>query len=66
MILGLVIFGGVALSAVITLVVVPCFYALMCRHTGSPDQRAHTLEALQDPARAAAADAPSAAATVKT
>lgn len=66
MILGLVIFGGVALSAVITLVVVPCFYALMCRHTGSPDQRAHTLEALQDPARAAAADAPSAPATVKT
>jgi len=38
----------------------------MCRQTGSPDQRAHTLEALQDPARAAAADAPSAAATVKT
>jgi multidrug efflux pump len=65
-ILGLVIFGGVALSAVITLVVVPCFYALMCRHTGSPDQRVHTLEALQDPARAAAADAPSAPATVKT
>jgi len=46
MILGLVIFGGVALSAVITLVVVPCFYALMCRKTGSPNQREHALDAL--------------------
>ncbi|WP_052378706.1 efflux RND transporter permease subunit [Polycyclovorans algicola] len=48
MILGLVVFGGVALSAVITLVVVPCFYALLCRKTGSPNQREHALDALYD------------------
>jgi multidrug efflux pump len=48
MILGIVIFGGVALSALITLVVVPCFYALMCRQTGSPEERAHALDVMTD------------------
>ncbi len=47
MILGIVIFGGVALSALITLIVVPCFYAMMCRKTGSPMAREHALEDLQ-------------------
>jgi multidrug efflux pump len=39
-ILGVVIFGGVAFATLLTLLVVPCSYALICRRTGSPGARA--------------------------
>lgn len=44
-ILGVVIFFGVAFATVLTLLVVPCFYALLCRRTGSPDARSRALNA---------------------
>jgi multidrug efflux pump len=44
-ILGVVIFFGVAFSAVMTLFVVPTFYGLLCRRTGSPERHAAELEA---------------------
>jgi multidrug efflux pump len=44
-ILGIVIFFGVAFSAVMTLFVVPTFYGLLCRRTGSPERHAAELEA---------------------
>lgn len=46
-ILGIVIFGGVAFATVLTLLVVPCFYALLCRRTGSPGARAASVEKLE-------------------
>jgi multidrug efflux pump len=42
-ILGVVIFFGVAFSAVMTLFVVPSFYGLLCRRTGSPERHAAEL-----------------------
>ncbi|MFZ5755397.1 MAG: efflux RND transporter permease subunit [Pseudomonadota bacterium] len=42
--LGLVVFWGVIFSTFLTLVVVPAFYALLCRNTGSPGRRAARLE----------------------
>lgn len=42
-ILGVVIFGGVAFATALTLLVVPCSYALLCRRTGSPGRRAATV-----------------------
>jgi multidrug efflux pump len=44
-ILGVVIFFGVAFSTVLTLYVVPTFYGLLCRNTGSPERHAAELEA---------------------
>jgi multidrug efflux pump len=43
-VLGLVIFCGVALSMVLTLYVVPAFYQMLCRRTGSPGEKARALE----------------------
>jgi multidrug efflux pump len=42
-ILGVVIFFGVAFSTVLTLYVVPAFYGLLCRRTGSPERHAEEL-----------------------
>ncbi len=44
-ILGVVIFSGVAFSTLLTLYVVPTFYGLLCRRTGSPERHAAELEA---------------------
>ncbi|MEQ1439941.1 efflux RND transporter permease subunit [Fontimonas sp. SYSU GA230001] len=44
-ILGVVIFFGVAFSTVLTLYVVPTFYGLLCRRTGSPERHAAELHA---------------------
>ncbi|HEY1078023.1 MAG TPA: efflux RND transporter permease subunit, partial [Fontimonas sp.] len=44
-ILGVVIFFGVAFSTLLTLYVVPAFYGLLCRRTGSPERHAAELEA---------------------
>lgn len=44
-ILGVVIFFGVAFSTVLTLYVVPTFYGLLCRRTGSPERHAAELRA---------------------
>ncbi len=44
-ILGVVIFFGVAFSTLLTLYVVPSFYGLLCRRTGSPGRHAATLDA---------------------
>ncbi|MGQ0502270.1 MAG: efflux RND transporter permease subunit [Panacagrimonas sp.] len=43
-ILGVVIAFGVAFSTVFTLVMVPSFYAALCRRTGSPQRHAAELE----------------------
>jgi multidrug efflux pump len=45
--LGVVIFAGVALATVLTLFVVPVFYNLMARGTGSPGAVASRLAGLQ-------------------
>ncbi|SFF33398.1 multidrug efflux pump [Fontimonas thermophila] len=42
-ILGVVIFFGVAFSTVLTLYIVPVFYGLLCRRTGSPGRHAARL-----------------------
>ncbi len=42
-ILGVVIFFGVAFSTVLTLYIVPTFYGLLCRRTGSPGRHAAQL-----------------------
>jgi len=44
--LGVVIFGGVSLATILTLFVVPSFYYLMARHTGSPNAVARRLASL--------------------
>ena len=44
--LGIVVFSGVTLATLLTLVVVPSFYALLARRTGSPQAVAKTLERL--------------------
>lgn len=43
--LGLVVFWGVLFATLLTLFVVPAFYALLCRRTGSPHDTAARLEA---------------------
>ncbi|MBI1363552.1 MAG: MMPL family transporter [Proteobacteria bacterium] len=45
--IGVVVFCGVVFSTVLTLYVVPVFYHLMARNTGSPRQREHQLEKLE-------------------
>jgi multidrug efflux pump len=54
-ILGVVIAGGVAFSTVFTLFMVPAFYSVLCRRTGSPERHAEALKALEADAREAAA-----------
>ena len=44
--LGIVVFSGVTLATFLTLFVVPSFYALLARRTGSPQAVAKTLERL--------------------
>ncbi|MCC5862820.1 MAG: efflux RND transporter permease subunit, partial [Gammaproteobacteria bacterium] len=46
--LGVVIFYGVLLSMVLTLFVVPAFYALFARNTKTPDHVSRKIRALQD------------------
>ena len=36
MVLGIVVFSGVSLATFLTLFIVPSFYALIARRTGSP------------------------------
>jgi multidrug efflux pump len=47
-VLGIVIFAGVMISALLTLFVIPGFYKLLARGTGSPERIAKELETLQD------------------
>lgn len=47
-ILGFVIFFGVLVSGLLTLFVIPGFYKLLARKTGSPEQVAKELEKLQN------------------
>ena len=46
--LGIVMFWGVSIAALFTLFVVPVFYNLFARATGTPDTVSKKLEALQD------------------
>jgi multidrug efflux pump len=46
-VLGVVIFAGVSFATVMTLFVVPTFYHLLARHTGSPGEVAANLAVLQ-------------------
>jgi multidrug efflux pump len=45
--LGVVIFAGVGVATLFTLFVVPAFYHVLARRTGSPGEIARKLEALQ-------------------
>lgn len=47
MVIGLVIFCGVALSAFLTIFVIPSLYSLLARNTGSPEQLAQELAELE-------------------
>ncbi len=46
MVLGIVVFSGVSLATLLTLFVVPTFYALLARRTGSPQAVARRLQRL--------------------
>ena len=50
-VLGVVLFFGVSFATLLTLFVVPVFYHLMARHTGSPGTVARKLEELEAEAR---------------
>jgi multidrug efflux pump len=45
--IGVVVFYGVVISVLMTLVVVPAVYALVARNTGSPGEVAHRLEQMR-------------------
>jgi multidrug efflux pump len=45
--IGVVVFYGVVISVLMTLVVVPAVYSLVARNTGSPQDVAHRLEGLR-------------------
>jgi multidrug efflux pump len=45
--LGIVTFSGISVATVFTLFVVPAFYRLLARHTGSPNAVAHKLDELK-------------------
>ena len=47
MVIGMVIFSGVLLSAFMTLYVVPTAYSWMARNTGSPLMRTQEIEKLE-------------------
>jgi multidrug efflux pump len=53
--LGVVIFAGVSCATIFTLFIVPAFYSLLARHTGSPNAVANKLEAMKERAQAAEA-----------
>ena len=46
--LGIVIFFGVSLATVLTLFIVPSFYHLLARRTGSPGEVANRLEEMKE------------------
>lgn len=48
-VIGVVVLFGVAVSTVLTLFVIPLFYSLLARNTGSPDDVKHRLEAEMAP-----------------
>ena len=50
-VLGIVVFSGVSLATFLTLFVVPSFYALLARRSGSPQAVARTLERLMSATR---------------
>jgi len=45
--MGVVVVFGVALSTLLSLFVVPAFYAALARYTRSPEELAHRLDALE-------------------
>ena len=45
--IGVVVFYGVVISVLMTLIVVPVVYALVARNTGSPEDVAHRLDQLR-------------------
>ena len=45
--IGIVVIFGVSFSTLLSLFVVPAFYALLAKYTHSPEQLAHTLEKLE-------------------
>jgi multidrug efflux pump len=45
--IGVVVFYGVVISVLMTLVVVPAVYALVARNTGSPGEVAQRLQQLR-------------------
>jgi multidrug efflux pump len=45
--IGVVVFYGVVISVLMTLLVVPAVYALVARNTGTPDEVAHRLQQLR-------------------
>ncbi|MDE0008728.1 MAG: efflux RND transporter permease subunit, partial [Gammaproteobacteria bacterium] len=50
-VLGIVVFSGVSLATFLTLFVVPSFYALLARRSGSPQTVARALERLMSATR---------------
>ena len=54
-VLGIVVFSGVSLATFLTLFVVPSFYALLARRSGSPQTVARALERLMSATRREAA-----------
>ena len=55
--IGIVVVFGVAISAVLTLFVVPALYTVLARATGSPEAVSREIEALRGGERAASAAA---------
>ena len=51
MVLGIVVFSGVSLATFLTLFIVPSFYALLARRTGSPQSVSRRLASLLGSAR---------------
>ncbi len=45
-VLGIVIFSGVTMATLLTLFIVPAFYKLLARHSGSPERTAKVLDEL--------------------
>jgi len=45
--IGIVVIFGVAFSTVLSLFVVPAFYALLAKYTASPEALAHELDTLE-------------------
>ena len=45
--IGIVVIFGVAFSTLLSLFVVPAFYALLAKYTSSPEALAHELETLE-------------------
>jgi hypothetical protein len=55
--LGIVIFSGVSLATLLTLFIVPAFYKLLARNSGSPRTIARRLETLTSRSNDARKDA---------